>query len=143
MLLSKIGSRSVATAEPRATVLEAARRMEEKNVGAIVVVRDRTPVGILTDRDVLLRVVNRRLDPNGVRVEDVMTKDLVTVGEDAEPIDAAARMRERHVRRLPIVGARGELVGIVTLDDIVYHVGRTSGEASEVIASYPEPYQGG
>ncbi len=143
MSLSRLGSSHPVTAAPSSPVTDVARQMEERNVGSVIVVRDGKPIGIVTDRDLVLRVLRRPGDPSKVRVEEVMTRDLVTAPDDLEPIEAATRMSERRIRRLPVVGRRGELLGIVTLDDLVDPAGRTSGQMSEVIASDPSPYSGG
>lgn len=143
MSLSRIGSRNVVTVAPDATALDAVRRMVERNVGSVVVVGDGKPVGILTDRDVVLRLVAKAFDPARTRVADVMSRPLATMSDDASIADAAACMREHGVRRLPLVGAGGALVGIVALDDIVFHVARAEGDLADVIASFPVPSAGG
>lgn len=143
MSLSRIGSRNVVTVAPDATALDAVRRMVERNVGSVVVVGDGKPVGILTDRDVVLRLVAKAFDPARTRVADVMSRPLATMSDDSSIADAAACMREHGVRRLPLVGAGGALVGIVALDDIVFHVARAEGDLADVIASFPVPSAGG
>ncbi len=143
MSLSRIGSRNVVIVAPDATALDAVRRMAERNVGSVVVVGDGKPVGILTDRDVVLRLVAKGLDPARTRVADVMSRPLATVTDEGGLSEAAACMREHGVRRLPIVGAGGLLIGIVTLDDIVFHVARAEGDLADVIASFPVPASGG
>ena len=143
MPLSRIGARNVATVSPSATAIEIARQMEERNVGSVVVVRQSRPVGIVTDRDLVLRVLRKGLNPAIVHAEEIMSKALVTARDDLEAIEAAERMREHRVRRLPVLDGEGALVAIVTLDDLVHHIGRTSNEISEAIESFPSPYQGG
>jgi CBS domain-containing protein len=117
--------------------------MEESNVGCVVVVEDRIPVGIVTDRDLVLRVLRVALDPRTVPVERVMTEPVRTASDDLLPIEAASLMREGRIRRLPIVAADGSLAGIVTLDDLLHHVGRTNAELSDVVVVFPIPRVGG
>jgi CBS domain-containing protein len=143
MSLSSIGSRRAVCCGPNARVSDVVRRMEEHDVGSVVVVEDGRPVGIVTDRDLVLRVLRVRLDPAEVPVTRVMTSPLETVTDDLSPLEAAARMRERRVRRLPVLGADGALLGIVTLDDLLHHVGRTTAEMSDVIGAFPVPRVGG
>ena len=99
--------------------------MREKHIGYLVVVdpevvdQSLRPVGVLTDRDIVVSVVARETDPRALRVGDVMTQQPVTVGS-AEPVERALReMRRIGVRRLPVVGQRGELIGVLSLDDVV------------------------
>jgi CBS domain-containing protein len=143
MTLSAVGSRHPVRCPRTATVSDVVRRMEESNVGCVVVVDEHIPVGIVTDRDLVLRVLRVARDPRTVPVEQVMTAPVWTVSEDLQPIEAASRMRECRVRRLPIVGPDGSLTGIVTLDDLLHHVGRAGAELSEVVEAFPTPYVGG
>ncbi len=102
---------------------EAARLMREHHVGSLVVVEERdtgkSPIGMLTDRDIAIAVVARDLDPRTLAVGEVMTTDVVSVRDDDSVLDALALMRRRGVRRVPVVTRAGLLVGIVTLDDLL------------------------
>lgn len=100
-----------------AMVVEAARRMAAEDVGSLPVVDDDRLVGMITDRDLVLKVVAKDLDPNKVPVSDVCTENPVTV-EPGEQLDAALqRMAKEQVRRLPVV-ADGRLVGILAQADV-------------------------
>jgi CBS domain-containing protein len=106
-------------AELEETAAIAARRMRDFRVGCVVVVRGARPVGMLTDRDLAIRVVAAGLDPEKTRVADIVTYDATTVSRDAG-IEAAVRvMGERGVRRVPIVTEDGKVTGVVTADDLV------------------------
>lgn len=114
----------VVLAEPGASLREAALAMRNQHVGALVVVEKKEgitrPVGILTDRDIVVAVVAvPGARPEGIRVADAMTTDLALAKEDDGLFEAVARMSERSVRRLPVVGIDGGLKGIVTLDDVL------------------------
>jgi CBS domain-containing protein len=102
---------------------EAARLMREHHVGSLVVVEERdagkSPIGMLTDRDIAIAVVARDLDARTLSVGEVMTTDVVSVREDDNILDTLALMRHRGVRRVPVVTRAGLLVGIVTLDDLM------------------------
>ncbi len=120
MSVGRICTRTVATASPSETVAEVARRMAEYNVGTVAVVNEsRTPVAIITDRDVTLRAVAAGHDPESTPVSVIMTREVRTVDE-ALPIEQALRtMAEAGTRRLLVTGEEGKLVGLVALDDVL------------------------
>ena len=131
-MLWKLCTRPGVTVSPDATAEEAARAMRTKNVGAVVVVRDGRPAGILTDRDVAIGVVGHARNPALVKVGEVMRKNPTVIQEDAGILDAARLLGKKGVRRLPVVNTRGELTGIISLDDILVlltsemaHIGST------------------
>ena len=119
----EICTRSVTIAFKQTTLNGAARLMRENHIGCLVVVDEvggqRIVVGVLTDRDIVTAVVAEDLDPGTLRVEDVMTTDLVTAREEDSLIDLMRTMRRKGVRRIPVVGGQGELIGMVTLDDVL------------------------
>jgi len=123
MTVGQICQRNLDTADELESVQTAAQRMGTRNVGTLVVLRDRSrPVGILTDRDVAVRVVGRGRDPYTTCVADMMTGELETVRDDVTVEDALRRMRSRGVRRLPVVDRCGECVGMVSMDDVLHHL---------------------
>ena len=106
-------------------LIRAAQLMREKHIGYLVVVepdvadQSLRPVGVLTDRDIVISVVARETNPRALRVGDIMTQQPVTISA-AEPVEKAVReMRRVGVRRLPVVGQRGELLGVLSLDDVL------------------------
>jgi CBS domain-containing protein len=116
------------------TVAEAARRLRDQRVGCLVVTRDGRPIGIVTDRDLALRVVAEARDADRTLVDDVLTYAPVTL-TDTESVDTATRyMRDHGVRRLPIVDASGAVTGIVTADDLLMRIGRQLSAVGEAIA---------
>ena len=107
------------TAKPEEPVIAAVLRMAELGVGALPVVDDSGRlVGIFTERDLLVRVVARRLDPEKVRVGDVMTPNPVTIGPDETVEEALRIMNKIRARHLPVVDEKGRLIGIVSIRDI-------------------------
>lgn len=104
-------------------LVEAARLMREHHVGSLVVVverlSERVPVGILTDRDIVVAVVAKELDPRTLTVADVLTDGLVTVREQDDVSEALRVMREAGIRRVPVLSRSGALAGILTLDDVL------------------------
>ncbi len=123
MSLGEICNRSVVVTSAKTSVEEASRLMREHHVGSLVVVeesaRGRRPIGIITDRDVVVEVVAAAVAPATVTVGEVMGPELATAREDDEPWDTVRVMQERGVRRIPVVGRDGLLVGIVTVDDLL------------------------
>jgi CBS domain-containing protein len=103
----------------------AAELMRERHIGSLIVVEpgfqpgSLKPTGILTDRDIVIAVLARGAEIAGLRVGDVMSSEVRVVQEDAPMEEALREMRRLGVRRLPVVGSQGQLVGIVTLDDIL------------------------
>jgi CBS domain-containing protein len=120
MSVGKICTRITHTVEPDESVRIAAGRMTERRVGTLVAVDDENrPVGIVTDRDLVTRVLGPNLDPATVTVGEVMSTPPVSV-EESTPIESAlSLMAERGMRRLVVVGGDGRLVGILSLDDAV------------------------
>jgi CBS domain-containing protein len=110
-------SGELTTVEPGASVTEAAQKMRESEIGAILVVDDGQLRGLLTDRDIVVRVVAEKRDPDDVEVGEIASGDLQTLEPDASIDDALRTMREGKVRRLPVV-EDGEPVGIVSLGDL-------------------------
>ena len=118
MRASEIMTRDVVTVRPDATVREAACLMDDLNVGALPVCDGRRLVGIITDRDITVRAVARGMDPNRTRVEEVMTRDVLSCSSDAEVEHACELMEKRQVRRLLVTAQDDTPVGIVSLGDI-------------------------
>lgn len=122
MSVGRICSRVVATTRPEETVQAAAKRMAEHGVGTLVVVRgdgDSRPIGILTDRDIAVRCVAERLDCSKTPVEQVMTHPVRSVHEDMPIEHGILRMSEASARRLVVTGDKDELVGLLSLDDVL------------------------
>ncbi len=122
LVVSDVMTRDVVKVKPSATIVEAARKMAENNVGSVIVVDekdDRLVVGILTEGDIVFRVVAEGRDPRTTLVEEVMTKNPIVVSEDTPLHIAADLMRRKNIGHLPVVDSAGRLVGIVSRSDIV------------------------
>lgn len=123
MTIGEICSRITVLAGRSTPLTEAARLMREHHVGSLVVVeeegRGRVPVGIVTDRDIVVEVLAPELDYRTVSVGEIMSTDLITVREQDDVLDALRLMRRRGIRRIPVVTESGTLAGIVTIDDVL------------------------
>jgi CBS domain-containing protein len=108
---------SVVTIEPATSIVDAARRMIQEEKGPLPVVEGDSPVAMVTDRDIIARVVAEGRDPNWVRVEDIATRELVTIGPDQDVEEARQLMDQHELDRILVV--EGErLVGIISEADI-------------------------
>ena len=114
-----ITGRTPMTMEGSATALEAARRMKEEHVGAVLVVDDSQALcGVFTERDLMTRIVVAGLAPDEVRLEDVMTRELFTASPDQRVNEVAREMQSRHIRHLPVV-EDGTTVAMLSLRDLL------------------------
>lgn len=115
--IKEVMTRDVRACEPNATVVEAAKVMAREDVGPVPIVEDGRLVGIVTDRDIVVRVVAEGRDPNATTVKEIASTDLVTVSPDEDLDEALNLLAEHQVRRLPVVES-DRLVGIVAQADI-------------------------
>ena len=135
--------RDAMTENPRSigastSVVEAARLMREEDIGSLPITDDEKLVGIITDRDITTRVVAEAADPASMSVEDVYSRDLVSVEPD-EDLDEALQLMARHqVRRLPVV-ENGRLVGIVAQADIAL---KDNDKTAQLVEAISEPSAG-
>lgn len=141
MLIRRVMSAPVIGVTPETTAREAAERMRAHGIGALPVCRKDWPVGIVTDRDIVIRALAApTCDPGSqTRVEDIMSPDVITCFEDQDVTEAAAVMGERQVRRLLVVDRSGTPVGMLSVGDIAEHVseelaGQVLGEIREIRA---------
>lgn len=123
MPIGEICNREVVFARRDETVRAAAQLMREHHVGDLVVVDERdgrrVPAGILTDRDIVVGIVAKHLDPDVLAVGDVIGPELVIAKESDGVSETIELMRAKGVRRIPVIDAAGALVGIVTADDML------------------------
>lgn len=122
MPIGEICKREVVIAEFKDSVLHAAQLMRKHHVGDVLVVNksngNSLPVGIITDRDLVIEILASKLNPQTLTIADIMVSELATVKEDIGVFEAINYMRIKGVRRMPVVDDSGSLVGVVTLDDL-------------------------
>ena len=137
MPIAEICSRGVVIANPEDSLRTVAELMRVHHVGSVVVTRDDAglcrPLGIITDRDIVLALVAKDVSPDAVSAGDVMSEPLETINESDEVWQVLERMRSRGVRRLPVLGAHGELVGIVSADDLLELVAEEIASLARII----------
>jgi CBS domain-containing protein len=123
MQVGEFCSREVVVVDREETIVAAARLMREHHVGDVVVVENRNgtrvPVGILTDRDIVVELVAAEIALDAVSIGDVMSFELLTVRVEDGLIATIGRMQEKGVRRVPVVDAQGALMGILAMDDLL------------------------
>ncbi|MBW2383506.1 MAG: CBS domain-containing protein [Deltaproteobacteria bacterium] len=112
---------NVVTVEPQYSCVDVADEMDARSVGCVVVVDGDKPLGIITDRDLICRLVAADRDPEKTTAAEVMTADPITATRDDDMTDVLARMRERGIRRIPLV-EENQLVGLVSLDEVIIKV---------------------
>ena len=135
MQVSEILTREVETIGPDTSAREAAQRMRSMDVGSLPVCDGRRLLGMVTDRDLTLRILAEGRDPNATPVQDAMTPDVAYAFEDDDVQRAADIMKERQIRRLPIVNREKHLVGILAIGDIATHAtDQLSGDTLEKVS---------
>ena len=123
MMIGEICNRVVIFAHETMPLSDATKLMREHHVGSLIVVKEegpgRIPIGIITDRDIVVEVLAEGLDHKALTVGEIMGHELVTAGEQDNVLDILQVMRRRGIRRVPVVTASGSLAGIVTIDDVL------------------------
>lgn len=138
MKLSHIMTGGIESVLPQTTLAEAAKKMASQDIGSLPVCTERhTVVGIITDRDITVRAVARGMDPNQTRVDEVMTREVLSCSSDADVEQACALMEKRQVRRLLVTGDDDSPVGIVSLGDIALCL--RESQSGEVLKKVSEP----
>jgi CBS domain-containing protein len=137
MKIGECCNREVVTAGKDMSIADAARLMQEYHVGDLIVVENlngRTrPVGIVTDRDLVIEVLAQMAPIDAIRVGDVMSYEIATVSENDEMWETLEHMRKLGVRRMPVIDAGGTLVGIITLDDLMELMAEAMGHIASLI----------
>jgi len=123
MTVGRACTRIVVTAHPEETAQAVAQRMVQYDVGMLVIVEAQRPVGVITDRDLVLRVMAKGLRPEACTISTAMTANPVCVSENTALEDAIALMRGYQIRRLVVVNDKKELVGVLSLDDLLLLLG--------------------
>jgi len=138
MTIGTICNHEVITVRRDATLLQAAILMRQYHVGDVVVIEDHigksVPVGIVTDRDIVIELVATELDYKVITTGDIMTSKLTVIHESAGILEAIQLMSAKGIRRLPVVDSNGRLVGIITLDDLMLLLAKEFGALTKLIS---------
>jgi len=139
VLVRDIMSRDVKVVRPDTSVKEIVATMTKFDVGSMLVVQSERPVGIITERDVLRRLVEPSLAPETLTARQVMTSPLLSINENASIEEAAKLMAKKKIKRLPVMNNE-KLVGIVTFTDIVFKVPTMLSLLEEIVRPYHRKY---
>jgi len=136
MPVGELCTRQTVVARCGTSVHQAAKLMRQHHVGDLIVIDqvNSKPIGIVTDRDIVIEILAQGLDPSGISVEDIMTRDLVVVQERAGIFEAIEKMRSKGVRRMPVVNVEGTLVGILSVDDLIEILADELGALAKLIS---------
>lgn len=140
MSLEEFCRRRVVTVSPNSNIVDACQLMARNNIGCMVAEEDGRLCGILTDRDIALKVAGEAKDPRQTKIGEVMTANPVCISVDKNLHDLTSLMHTRHVRRVPIVDGSNKVLGIVTLDDLIAML---SDEMFEIGKTVSEPLHAG
>ncbi len=136
MNIGKLCTQTVIFVDRAESARQAAGLMRQYHVGDLIVIDAsnpvRVPVGIVTDRDITTKVTALGVDPESITAGDIMSKNLVTAREADDEVDTARRMRNASIRRIPVVGEDGALVGILARDDLFDHIHEELAHLSEI-----------
>ncbi len=138
--VSEVMTRGIDPVDPSATVQEAATQMAELDVGAVLVGTAEALEGILTDRDIIVRVVVEGRNPAEVQVREVMSPTVFSCKPDDSVEGAFAHMRERQIRRMPVLDESGRPVGVVTMSDVAKRVASPE-QMREALRDISEPHR--
>jgi signal-transduction protein with cAMP-binding, CBS, and nucleotidyltransferase domain len=137
MRIGEICTRDVVFCAADTSIADAARLMRERHVGDLVVGIEGSegvrPIGIVTDRDIVVEVVAMNVSPDQLAVKDIMSRALTYVDESKGVYETLALMRHKGIRRMPVVDERDDLVGIVTFDDLLEGIAEETGLAAKLI----------
>ena len=138
MLLKEICTPDVVCCTPGTTVLAAARLMRQRHVGDLVVVEDpegdQSPLGMVTDRDLVVEVLAQERNPAQVTVREIMRKPVVIAGTHEDAAQALERMKLHGIRRIPVVGDDRKLAGIISLDDLLVQLAADANTLVDIVA---------
>ena len=130
-MIRDVMTKNPITLPAQASIIDAAKRMKEGDIGDVIVMKGDQLCGIVTDRDIVVRAIAEGKDPNRITIEEVCSHDLTTIAPDDDVAKAVQLMRDKAIRRLPVID-KGKPVGIVSLGDLAQSLDRRSalGEIS-------------
>jgi len=139
VLVRDIMSKDVRVVRSDTTVKEVVATMNKFNIGSIIVVQGDRPVGIITERDILQRLVEPCLAPETLTARHLMTSPVITISETASIEETARLMARKKIKKLPVMN-NGKIVGIVSYTDIVFNVPTMLSTLEEIVRPYHRSY---
>ncbi len=141
MPIIDVARENVITIDIETTAKEAIEKMENERVGSIIITKDNKPEGIITDRDIAVKVTGKNRNPEDVGAKEIMTEKPFTVNKDEGVFEVIRKTADRRVRRIPIVEENGDLAGIITLDDLIVLLATEVNTLSRVIQAESPLYE--
>jgi CBS domain-containing protein len=123
MGLKAIMTEDITSLPSTASVLDAAKFMTDMNVGSVIITENGSPSGLITDRDIVAKVLALGKDSSKTRIREVMISPVVSISEDKDIVDVTHLMSTHGIRRLPVTDAKGKLTGVISLDDVLVLLG--------------------
>ena len=136
MLVKEVMTPKAEWIEPDSTLLEAARRMRDKDIGSLLVGEHDKIIGVVTDRDITCRSVARNLNPDNTLVREVMSERIFWCFDDQEIEKAADLMENKKVRRLAVMNREKRMVGFLSVDDLAHRAHALSGEVLDQVTAH-------
>ncbi|MBD3155312.1 MAG: CBS domain-containing protein [Candidatus Aenigmarchaeota archaeon] len=133
MFVKNAMTKSVITSEPDVTVRSAAEMMSKRDIGSLIIIQDEKMIGIMTERDVMKKVVSKGKDPEKTKISEVMTKKVITTTAETRLDNACKKMEKNHIKKLPVM-EKGELIGILTTTDIVSYEPKLAGYIYKLVS---------
>ncbi len=133
MSLKPLMTKEITSLPSSATVLDAAKYMTDMNVGSVIVMKGDAISGILTDRDIVTKVLAEGKDPKVTKIGEIMISPVVTISEDKDIADVTGLISAHGIRRLPVVDVNGKLVGVIALDDVLIVLGQEMQNIAAVL----------
>ena len=122
MRVDNLCNRNVIVVEQEANVLSAAKLMREHHVGSLIIIDSNThgkkPIGIISDRDIVIKVLAKEISLDKIKLHDIMDRDLICVRDSDDTMDTVRIMCMEGIRRVPVINSAGDLIGILSMDDV-------------------------
>jgi CBS domain-containing protein len=135
MKISEICRSDVVSIDQNASAAEAAKIMKRSRIGSLIAIEEGSnkPIGIITDRDIVLKVIAEGKDPSSVKIAEFMSKNLYMENQDTDIAEVISMMKEKGIRRVPIIDDESRLCGIVSLDDLCLMVDKEQDNIADII----------
>ncbi|MFZ9595438.1 MAG: CBS domain-containing protein [Bdellovibrionia bacterium] len=135
-MLTNLFNRKIVSVQPQAKLTEVAKQMADHDVGAVLVLKEGKPIGIVTDRDLVIQCIGKGHRADECPVEDVMTSNVQCVRETDGIFDCIRAMKSSAIRRLPVINDQGNAVGVISFGDLLSVLGREFADLVETTTPY-------